>query len=193
MTKNDLGQTKSISSKCAELDSEIPGFLGVSKAILENVIFCHQEDSLWPLSEPAALKKKFDDIFASTRYTKVLDNLKSIKKEKDIQLKIDLNQTANLKDKKLKAAKVRKARERTMMMIGAAKGRIEKMDSEDMLAVQKAIEDVSSQKAAMNEIEGHIYVNRKSRENVWSNLTALSEGLEIYPGSNKKTLMLLKR
>jgi len=52
------------------MDAEIPQLLGVSKAVLENVIFCHQEDSYWPLAEPAALKKKFDDIFEATRYVK---------------------------------------------------------------------------------------------------------------------------
>lgn len=50
------------------MDTEIPQLLGVSKAVLENVIFCHQEDSYWPLAEPSALKKKFDDIFEATRY-----------------------------------------------------------------------------------------------------------------------------
>ena len=50
------------------MDQEIPHLLGVSKAVLENVIFCHQEDSYWPLSEPATLKKKFDDIFEATKY-----------------------------------------------------------------------------------------------------------------------------
>lgn len=50
------------------MDAEIPQLLGVSKAVLENVIFCHQEDSYWPLSEPSLLKKKFDDIFEATRF-----------------------------------------------------------------------------------------------------------------------------
>ena len=36
---------------------------------------------LRPLSEPKALKAKFDDIFASTRYTKALDNFKKIQQE----------------------------------------------------------------------------------------------------------------
>jgi DNA repair protein RAD50 len=56
-----------MTTKCSELDIDIPLNLGVSKAILENVIFCHQEDSFWPLSEPSVLKKKFDEIFAATR------------------------------------------------------------------------------------------------------------------------------
>lgn len=50
------------------MDAEIPHLLGVSKSVLENVIFCHQEDSWWPLAEPSALKKKFDDIFEATRH-----------------------------------------------------------------------------------------------------------------------------
>ena len=62
-----MQQRSVISTKCAEMDTEIPQLLGVSKAVLENVIFCHQEDSYWPLAEPAALKKKFDDIFEATK------------------------------------------------------------------------------------------------------------------------------
>jgi DNA repair protein RAD50 len=55
--------------------------LGVSKAVLENVIFCHQEESNWPLLEGKAVKQRFDDIFASTRYVKALENIFKIKKE----------------------------------------------------------------------------------------------------------------
>jgi len=38
--------------------------------VLENVIFVHQDESNWPLAEGQVLKKKFDDIFAATKYTK---------------------------------------------------------------------------------------------------------------------------
>ena len=67
VTKRVRMQRGVISTKCAEMDTEIPHLLGVSKAVLENVIFCHQEDSYWPLAEPGALKKKFDDIFEATK------------------------------------------------------------------------------------------------------------------------------
>ena len=59
------GNLSSISMKCAELDKMVPELLGVSSAILENVIFTHQEDSSWPMADCATLKKKFDDIFES--------------------------------------------------------------------------------------------------------------------------------
>lgn len=52
---------------------EVRGITWVAsgQAVLENVIFVHQEDSNWPLGEGQILKKKFDDIFAATKYTKV--------------------------------------------------------------------------------------------------------------------------
>lgn len=72
-TYSEDGQKVSQSFRCADLDKEIPELMGVSKPILENVIFCHQEDSNWPLSEPTILKKKFDEIFAATRYKRNLN------------------------------------------------------------------------------------------------------------------------
>ena len=59
-------------SKCAEVDKIVPELMGVSSAVLQNVIFCHQEESNWILGEPKILKDKFDAIFASTRYSKAL-------------------------------------------------------------------------------------------------------------------------
>ena len=62
-----------ISSKCSDIDLEMTLSLGVSKAVLENVIFCHQEDSNWPLIEGKPVKERFDDLFASVRYVKALE------------------------------------------------------------------------------------------------------------------------
>lgn len=75
------GHKSSASMKCSEVDRIIPENLGVSAAIIENVIFVHQEDSNWPMQEGMVLKKKFDDIFESTRYTKALEALSKTKKD----------------------------------------------------------------------------------------------------------------
>eukprot|EP01083_Nonionella_stella_P039643 107799_1 len=75
------GEERTMSHKCTDMEKLVPELMGVSKAILENVIFCHQEDSCWPLTDPKTLKSKFDDIFASTRYTKALDNIKKFRNE----------------------------------------------------------------------------------------------------------------
>jgi DNA repair protein RAD50 len=81
-------------AQCGELDKQIPILLGISKAVLDNVLFVHQEESSWPLQEGAVLKKRFDEIFDSTRYTKAVDVLR--KTEKDLaadikEIMIDLS------------------------------------------------------------------------------------------------------
>jgi DNA repair protein RAD50 len=80
-TTNDQGEKVSIGLKCTDMDRIFPENLGVSPAILENVIFCHQEESNWPMQEGMVLKKKFDDVFESTRYTKALEAFTKAKKE----------------------------------------------------------------------------------------------------------------
>ncbi|KAG8934317.1 DNA repair protein rad50 [Tulasnella sp. 418] len=95
-----------ISTKCAEIDVEIPNLLGVSKSVLDNVIFCHQEDSYWPLAEPSILKKKFDDIFEATKYTKALDNIKAIRKERVAELKVEKERLEGLANEKRLAQKL---------------------------------------------------------------------------------------
>lgn len=100
------GEKITVSSKVAELDRLLPNYLGVSKAILDSVIFCHQDESLWPLSEPAALKKKFDEIFEAQKYTKAIDNIKQIRKTRGEQLKSLRTNEIACKENKTKADKV---------------------------------------------------------------------------------------
>jgi DNA repair protein RAD50 len=91
-----------------DLDTMVPEKLGVSPAILDAVIFCHQDESLWPMSEPSALKKRFDEIFEALRYTKAIDNLKILRKkqgEELAKLKIFEEQDRLNKEKGEKAEK----------------------------------------------------------------------------------------
>ncbi|KAK6474836.1 DNA repair protein RAD50-like [Huso huso] len=81
ITRMKHGEKVSLSSKCAEVDREMITALGVSKAVLTNVIFCHQEESNWPLSEGKALKQKFDEIFSATRYIKALEMLRQVRQK----------------------------------------------------------------------------------------------------------------
>ncbi|KAA1112937.1 DNA repair protein rad50 [Puccinia graminis f. sp. tritici] len=119
---------RTISTKCAEMDSEVPRHLGISKAILENVIFCHQEESNWPLSEPASLKKKFDEIFEATKYTKALDNIKSIKKEAAVELKVDKEKYAALVVDKNRAEKLQNTIDKLTAGISAKKEQYKELE-----------------------------------------------------------------
>jgi DNA repair protein RAD50 len=42
-TKNEKNEVVSHSYRCSDMDKLVPEMMGVSKSILENVIFCHQE------------------------------------------------------------------------------------------------------------------------------------------------------
>lgn len=102
------GERSALSSRVAELDQIMPQNLGVSKAILDLVIFCHQDESLWPMSEPSTLKKKFDEIFEALKYTKAIDNIKTLRKAQNDALKVFKNTeqfTKDIKDKGDKAEK----------------------------------------------------------------------------------------
>ena len=94
-TTDENGRQISSSHTCSEMDKTIPIMLGVSKAVLDNVVFCHQEDSSWPLQEGAVLKAKFDAIFDSTKYAKALEAIKETKKRYSNKVK-DLKAELNL-------------------------------------------------------------------------------------------------
>ena len=90
---NSNGELVTINSTCMDTDKQVPLLMHASKAILENVIFCHQEEINWPFSESGNLKKVFDEIFDTAKYTKALDDLKEIGKkfkEKTKELKSQL-------------------------------------------------------------------------------------------------------
>ncbi|KAE9545442.1 hypothetical protein AGLY_000985 [Aphis glycines] len=80
VTTKSLDQTisrngQSTSHKCADLDDVMCTYLGVSKPILKDVVFCHQEDSSWPLDEDKKVKEKFDSIFDVGKYDKCIKQI----------------------------------------------------------------------------------------------------------------------
>ncbi|XP_073943978.1 LOW QUALITY PROTEIN: DNA repair protein RAD50-like [Choristoneura fumiferana] len=85
---DENGRVKDISSRCADLDSVMHQELGVSKAILNSVIFCHQEDASWPLDEGKKVKERFDEIFDADKYSACFDRLKKNRKELGTTMKL---------------------------------------------------------------------------------------------------------
>lgn len=74
-------QKASITNRCTDVDAELSVALGVSKSILNYVIFCHQEELNWPFDQGKILKDKFDEIFDSTKYNKALENVGKLYKQ----------------------------------------------------------------------------------------------------------------
>ncbi|KAH9387034.1 DNA repair protein RAD50 [Nematocida major] len=84
----DSGEKRMICNKLSEVDSEVPFLLGTTPAVLESVIFVHQEESAWPFGDATVLKKKMDAIFSSSKFVKAIESLTVLKKEKAGEVKL---------------------------------------------------------------------------------------------------------
>lgn len=67
LSKEVNGREVQITSKMVDVDRDMSLHLGLYPSILENVVFCHQDESTWPIGDPTVIKKKLDDIFNSTK------------------------------------------------------------------------------------------------------------------------------
>lgn len=139
-TENSLkteGQESTVGSKrLSDTDEQVCLLLGVSPAILDSVIFCHQDDSLWPMSEPGTLKKKFDEIFEAQKYTKAIEQLKVVRKKQGEQLR-SLQMQLKQEEHNKNAAIDNSARMRELQT------EIEKCGQEEK-ALQEQIDDANS-------------------------------------------------
>ncbi|GLJ49200.1 hypothetical protein SUGI_1038410 [Cryptomeria japonica] len=122
------GEKVCLSYRCADMDREVPALMGVSKAILENVIFVHQDDANWPLAEASILKKKFDDIFSATRYTKALEVIKKLHKEQAQEIKMYKLKLENLQTLKDAAYKLRQSIEQDQDKVTSVKNQIQELE-----------------------------------------------------------------
>jgi DNA repair protein RAD50 len=90
----------SVNSRLVDVTKEMCKYMGVTKAIISNVVLCHQEDSNWPLDEAKKLKEKFDAIFGTTEFNKAIKRIKQIMEQrKDYTKKHDgLKMTLTLRE-----------------------------------------------------------------------------------------------
>ncbi|XP_054245080.1 DNA repair protein RAD50 [Indicator indicator] len=130
ITKTRHGEKVSLSSKCAEIDREMISALGVSKAVINNVIFCHQEESNWPLSEGKALKQKFDEIFSATRYIKALETLRQVRMKQSSKVKECQTELKYLKQNKEKAQEIQDHLSNREAQLMASKENVKSIESQ---------------------------------------------------------------
>ncbi|ORZ09566.1 hypothetical protein BCR42DRAFT_304223, partial [Absidia repens] len=185
------GETYSISSRCADMDALLPVHLGVPKAILENVIFCHQEESNWPLSEPAALKKKFDDIFASTKYTKALDSIKDIRKERAQDTRMDQVKLEGLKADTAKAKRLRSDVEDMTKRCQEKQTKIEELD-EHIHNTTAEMEHLLEVHQQAQELVNKISQVTQQKQLYQSNLAELEKDLTERDETNEELEVLLQ-
>jgi len=124
------GNTSQLSSKCADINLEMNHCLGVSRPILNYVIFCHQEDSNWPLEEGSKVKEKFDEIFNSAKYQKCLKNIKDVRKAEMDKAKFDKKDMEHFKSDKEYAESKEKELKKKKNDIESVQSAIDKIKDE---------------------------------------------------------------
>jgi DNA repair protein RAD50 len=168
------GERTSISSRVAELDQIMPQYLGVSQAVLDNVIFCHQDESLWPMSEPSVLKKKFDEIFEALKYTKAIDNIKQLRKKQNVELAKFKIMEQHAKDDKDRAGKAQKQSEKLHREIEDMREECEELGRKIKQAAEladKAWKEAESYSRIIGALEGK-RIEARSKQSILKDLAA---------------------
>lgn len=161
------GEKVCLSYRCADMDREIPALMGVSKAILENVIFVHQDESNWPLQDPSTLKKKFDDIFSATRYTKALEVIKKLHKDQAQEIKTFRLKLENLQTLKDQACRLRDSIAQDQEKSDALKTQMEDLKT-NIQAVENKILRTETSMVELRKLQEQISIKATARSTHFS-------------------------
>ena len=163
---------KNISSKCADINADMLAALGVSKPILNYVIFCHQEDSNWPLDVGSKVKERFDEIFNSVKYKNCLKMVKDVRKKEMDEAKMEKNNALHYKSDKeyadQKRSEMRKKQKEATKLVQNAERITEELKPlrEKLLQVQEEEKGFSENQRLLAEAETSLGHCRKERESL---------------------------
>lgn len=178
------GNYEDVAGRCVDIDLYCSQKLNVSKAILNNVIFCHQENSAWPLEEAQKLKVKFDEIFGATEYNKCVERLRKLIKGKKLNMKV-----LNLELEQKRMAK--KNTERLKEGLTAKEEQLEKIqdDIEEkdkaIQPLQERLDEINVLVDSISQLQQQLIGLKKSLEGITEHQTAIKKHLhEEYEGSD---------
>ncbi|KAI1267700.1 hypothetical protein F5Y18DRAFT_424833 [Xylariaceae sp. FL1019] len=136
--------------KGSDINEAVPARLGASRAIIDAVIFCHQEESLWPMSEPASLKARFDKIFEVSKYTDAINNIKKVRKAKGDEHKLLVVMEASLKKDKAYVDKLAKESHELQVEINDLREKLEEIQEKMELQDQQKVDRQKKANDALN-------------------------------------------
>uniref|UniRef100_A0A8B9JPQ5 RAD50 homolog, double strand break repair protein n=1 Tax=Astyanax mexicanus TaxID=7994 RepID=A0A8B9JPQ5_ASTMX len=180
------GEKVSLSSKCAEIDREMISALGVSKAVLNHVIFCHQEESNWPLSEGKALKQKFDEIFSATRYIKVLETLRQLRLKQSNTVKSCQMELKYLKQNKEKAQEIKDLLSTKEGQLAASKESVQRIESQ-IDPLENRLNDIDDNLGKVMKLDNDIKALDSRKKQMEDDNRELEEKMEqVFQGSDEQ-------
>ncbi|KAF9763729.1 DNA repair protein RAD50 [Nosema granulosis] len=137
--------------------------LGPNVSLLDSVVFCHQDESTWVLSEPSVVKKKLDDVFSSTKFSKALEAVKATKRNITAKIKMKYQELEFLYKAK---EKKREVEERVGSISKELKNKKQSRDKyeEDIKECRKLLEEVNQDLEKVEKIEKTIEEIKKIEE-----------------------------
>lgn len=186
------GDKATVSSTVAELNSVMPQYLGVSRSIIDNVIFCHQDESLWPLGPANDLKKRFDEIFEAQKYTKAIENIKVLRKKQAENLIAHRKDEEYLKINKSKAEDVEKLSRKLHAEIKDLRERTKELSRQNSEALKNA--DAAFEKAnRAGEIVGKLNGKRIEEQSKQESVESLRQTLDELEGTDASLQEMLEQ
>ncbi|XP_067852167.1 DNA repair protein RAD50 isoform X2 [Heptranchias perlo] len=186
ITRMKHGERVSLSSKCAEMDREMISALGVSKAVLNNVIFCHQEDSNWPLSEGKALKQKFDEIFSATRYIKALETLRQVRLKQTQCVREYQAELKYLKQNKEKAREIQDQVANKETQLAASKENVRSIENQ-ITPLEEHLLQVDQNLTKVMKLDNDIKALESRRKQMEEDNRELEEKMEqVFQGTDEQ-------
>ncbi|XP_066572966.1 DNA repair protein RAD50 [Amia ocellicauda] len=186
ITRMKHGEKVSLSSKCAEIDREMITALGVSKAVLINVIFCHQEESNWPLSEGKALKQKFDEIFSATRYIKVLETLRQLRLKQGQRVKECQMELKYLKQNKEKSQEIQELLSTKESQLAASKDNVQSIESQ-IEPLENHLMDIDTNLGKVMKLDNDIKALDSRKKQMEEDNHELQEKMEqVFQGTDEQ-------
>uniref|UniRef100_A0A8C1C4J7 RAD50 homolog, double strand break repair protein n=1 Tax=Cyprinus carpio carpio TaxID=630221 RepID=A0A8C1C4J7_CYPCA len=178
------GGKERLITKCAEMDHEMISALGVSKAVINHVIFCHQEESNWPLSEGKALKQKFDEIFSVTRYTNVLDALRKLRIKQTSIVKTCHMELKYLKQNKEKAQEIRELLSTKEAQLSSSIESVQHIESQ-IDTLKNRLNDIDSSLSKVTKLDNDIKALDSRKKQMEDDNRELEEKIkQVFQGSD---------
>uniref|UniRef100_A0A3P8W9W2 RAD50 double strand break repair protein n=1 Tax=Cynoglossus semilaevis TaxID=244447 RepID=A0A3P8W9W2_CYNSE len=186
ITRTKDGQKVSLSSKCGELDREMISSLGVSKPVLNHVIFCHQEESNWPLSEGKALKDKFDSIFAATKYIKALDTMRQLRLANQHTVKECQVELRYLNQNKEKAQQIRATVATKEAQLTASKDNVQQLENK-IEPLEDRLMEIDSKLGKVMKLDNDIKALESRKKQMEEDNRELEETMDqVFQGSDEQ-------
>ncbi|XP_053319295.1 DNA repair protein RAD50 [Spea bombifrons] len=184
ITRIKHGEKVSLSTKCAEVDKEMISALGVSTAVLNNVIFCHQEESNWPLSEGRQLKTKFDEIFSATRYIKALDTLRQVRHKQAQQVREYQTALKYLKQNKEKSLEIKDNLRSKEAQMAASRENVKSIENQ-LEPLKSRLSDIQRNLSKVMKLDNEIKALESRKKTMEKDNQDLEEKIEkVFQGTD---------